>query len=88
MKNREISPALVVPFIVVVLLIFAYFFLMKPKMEADSALANFNSEEAKAKRDPDKKQLSPEGQAKVKELLATEQHINTGGTARKRRRDD
>lgn len=85
MKKKEISPALVVPVIIVVLLIFAYIFFLKPKMEADSALANFNTEEAKAKRDPDKKHLSPEGQTKVQELLAKERGGNGGSVGRNRR---
>lgn len=87
MKNKEISPALIVPVVVVVVLIFAYFLYLKPKMEADNAVANFNSQEAKDKRDPDKKQLTPEGQAKVKELLAKEGRGGNSSASHKRKDD-
>ncbi len=85
MKNRELNPALVVPFVIVILLIFGYFFFLKPKMEADNAVANFNTPEAQAKRDPEKRTHDATTQAKIDELRAKEQH--SGGVSKRHSRD-
>ena len=79
-RETQVNPALVIPVVVVVVLVFGYFLWLKPKMEADTALRNFNTPEEQAKRDPDKKKLSPSLQQKLDEIRAKETHFNKGNT--------
>lgn len=81
-KGTQVSPALVIPVVVIVVVLFGYFFWLKPKMQADAALRNFNTPEEQAKRDPDKKKISPSTKAKLDEILAKETHLRGSNTPR------
>ncbi len=83
-KGTQVNPALVIPVVVIVVLLFGYFLWLKPKMEADTALRNFNTPEEQAKRDPDKKKISPTTKSKLDELLSKETHFRSGNAPKHR----
>jgi hypothetical protein len=88
LREREINPLVFAPIVIVILLALGYFFWLKPKMEADAALRNFNTPEAQAKRDPDQRAHTDDQKKLLEELRAKEQHSSAvTGTATRRHRD-
>lgn len=91
LKQKEIPPTVIIAAIAVgVLVIFSvvFFAFIKPKMESDRALADFNSPEAQAKRDPDQRKFDPGFVSKISELKAKEQQtrgvVRPAGVGRRR----
>jgi hypothetical protein len=82
---REINPLVPIGVGVLIVLLIAFFGFIKPKIEADRALRDFNSAEAQARRDPDQRKVSDTYKAKRDELLAKETHRSPGGASRRRR---
>lgn len=87
--KKEVSPAILIGAIaalVIGLLAVIFFAMVKPKLEADRALAEFNTPEAQAKRDPDQRQVPAGLQAKIDAIRAKEGHANaTRGISRRER---
>lgn len=73
--KKEISPVVLIGAIaagVIALLAVIFFAFVKPKLDENRALAEFNTPEAQAKRDPDQRKL-PEGlEAKINAIRAKE----------------
>jgi hypothetical protein len=63
---------------VVALLALLYFGVLKPKLEADRAVAEFSSPEAEAKRDPAQRKIDPDFARAVQQMKAKERHATTG----------
>lgn len=73
--KKEVSPAVLIGAIaagVVALLAVIFFAIIKPKMDESRALANFNTPEAQAKRDPDQRKLPDGLQEKINAIRAKE----------------
>ncbi|MDX1935179.1 MAG: hypothetical protein SFU56_21490 [Capsulimonadales bacterium] len=76
LKTKEINPILLLPVVIVVLLVLAFFLFIKPGMDASAALKNFNSPEAQARRDPDQRKPHSASAEKLRqEILAKERHM-------------
>ena len=84
MREMEINPIFPIIALVVVVLGIGYFAWLRPKMADDKTLRDFNTAEAQAKRDPDQRKVSTAMQAKIAELRAKEQHLDTGNARRQR----
>lgn len=77
--KKEVNPAVllgVIAALVIGLLVVVFFTLVKPKLEADRALAEFNTPEAQAKRDPDQRKVPAGLQLKINEIRAKEGHTS------------
>ena len=77
LKQREVSPIVLLALIVlggIAVLALVYTAWLKPKQEADKALAEFNSPAAQAKRDPDQRKPDPAFVRTISDLRAKEQH--------------
>jgi hypothetical protein len=88
MRGVHIHPAVLVVIAVVLVVGIGYTTWLKPKMEADKALRDFNSPEAQAKRDPDQRQTSASLQAKIEAMRAKETHLEAGAVRRSGRRSE
>ena len=84
MREMEINPIFPIIALVVVVLGIGYFAWLRPKMADDKTLRDFNTAEAQTKRDPDQRKVSTAMQAKIAELRAKEQHLDTGNARRQR----
>jgi uncharacterized protein HemX len=82
MRGIEINPMVIVAVLVVIVLGIGYFAWLRPKMAEDQALRDFNTPEAQAKRDPDKRAFSADTQTLINQLKAKEQHSTTGNSHR------
>ena len=86
LREIEINPFFVAGVGVIVVLGVVYLSWLRPKMDADKALREFNTPEAQAKRDPDQRKVSATLQGKIDAIRAKETHFNSGTL--RRRRDD
>lgn len=85
MRGIQINPLVLVAIGVVLVIGLGYTMWLKPRMDADKALRDFNTPEAQAKRDPDQRQVPAGLQAKIDALRAKESHVNTSSSFRRRR---
>jgi hypothetical protein len=86
-QRMEVHPAALLALAfaaVIALLLMAYFAFLRPKMEADRALREFNTPEAQAKRDPDRRKMPPDFQRQIEALRAKEHHVDAGAYRRGR----
>lgn len=84
MRERQVNPLIPIVVGVIVVLCIGYFSWMRPKMEADKALREFNTPEAQAKRDPDQKKVPAGLQSAIQAMRAKEQHLDAGEARRAR----
>lgn len=86
LRETQPSPAVIIGLIVaavVAVLAILFFTVIKPKMEADRAVAEFNSPQAQAKRDPDQRKVDPQLANTIQQLKAKESHMtNANGFGR------
>jgi hypothetical protein len=84
LRAIEFNPLFAVGLGLIVVLGVVYFSWLRPKMDADKALREFNTPEAQAKRDPDQRKVSATLQSKIDAIRAKETHFDSG-TLRHRR---
>ncbi len=87
LKEKAVSPFILIIVGVVVVGGIAFFGFMKPKMDEARALREFNSPEAQARRDPDTRAASPTTQAKLNEFLAKDPAAQQRQIGRRRSRE-
>jgi len=87
LKEKAVSPFVLIIIGIVVVGAISFFGFIKPKMDEARALREFNSAEAQAKRDPDTRTTSPTTQAKLNEFLAKDAGAQQHQLGRRRSRE-
>ena len=87
LKEKAVSPFVLIIVGIVIVGAIAFFGFMKPKMDEARALREFNSAEAQARRDPDTRTTSPTTQSKLNEFLAKDPVAQQRQTGRRRSRE-
>ncbi|MFM7188532.1 MAG: hypothetical protein ACKO14_12020 [Armatimonadota bacterium] len=87
LKEKAVSPFVLIIVGVVVVGAIVFFGFLKPRMDEANALRAFNSPEAQKQRDPDTRTTSPTTQEKLIEFLAKDPGAQQHQLGRRRSRE-